>query len=333
MLELITFLDDIHWSSALSSEGVALILLMFFVLFAVLEQHFPHRPWPKQPLQQSYRANLGLFLVNNTLMSLLSVSSLFILAQHYSGQGLLRFIHHPAWQFIVAFLLLDLLLYLWHRACHSFNGLWIFHRVHHNDPCLNASTALRVHVLELLATNVLKAVYILVLGVDQLMMLLNEMLITLLTLFHHTNIAFKGEKWLAKVLIVPYLHRAHHSTERREHDSNYGAALSVWDWCFGTINEREPAAIGIHGASPQACGGLLKLGFNLTVYAAKTVELPPNFDAMIAEAAYYRAEKRNFSPGYELLDWLEAKKDILRLVCGEKPKQKQSSKYGLMWLG
>jgi len=32
-----------------------------------------------------------------------------------------------------------------------------------------------------------------------------------------------------------------------------------------------------------------------------------NLEAMIAEAAYYKAEKRNFYPGHEIRDWLEAK--------------------------
>lgn len=31
---------------------------------------------------------------------------------------------------------------------------------------------------------------------------------------------------------------------------------------------------------------------------------------MIAEAAYYRAEQRNFTPGFEEFDWLEAEKEI-----------------------
>lgn len=30
----------------------------------------------------------------------------------------------------------------------------------------------------------------------------------------------------------------------------------------------------------------------------------------IAEAAYFRAEKRGFAPGYEIEDWLEAEKEI-----------------------
>ena len=31
---------------------------------------------------------------------------------------------------------------------------------------------------------------------------------------------------------------------------------------------------------------------------------------MIAEAAYYRAEKREFAPGHELEDWLEAEAEL-----------------------
>nr|WP_298719981.1 DUF2934 domain-containing protein [uncultured Steroidobacter sp.] len=33
-------------------------------------------------------------------------------------------------------------------------------------------------------------------------------------------------------------------------------------------------------------------------------------EARIAEAAYWRAERRGFTPGYELDDWLDAEKEI-----------------------
>jgi hypothetical protein len=36
--------------------------------------------------------------------------------------------------------------------------------------------------------------------------------------------------------------------------------------------------------------------------------------ALIAEAAYYRAEKRGFAPGKELDDWLAAEKEIEELT-------------------
>jgi len=37
-------------------------------------------------------------------------------------------------------------------------------------------------------------------------------------------------------------------------------------------------------------------------------------EAMIAEAAFYRAARRNFDPGHELDDWLEAERAVERLL-------------------
>jgi Protein of unknown function (DUF2934) len=37
--------------------------------------------------------------------------------------------------------------------------------------------------------------------------------------------------------------------------------------------------------------------------------------AMIADAAYFRAEKRNFAPGYELEDWVAAEREIDALLA------------------
>jgi hypothetical protein len=37
-------------------------------------------------------------------------------------------------------------------------------------------------------------------------------------------------------------------------------------------------------------------------------------DRLIAQAAYFRAEKRGFVPGCELQDWVEAEAEVLRLI-------------------
>lgn len=37
---------------------------------------------------------------------------------------------------------------------------------------------------------------------------------------------------------------------------------------------------------------------------------PVRRHAMIAEAAYYRAERRGFAPGHELEDWLQAEAEL-----------------------
>ena len=41
-----------------------------------------------------------------------------------------------------------------------------------------------------------------------------------------------------------------------------------------------------------------------------------DYSAQIAEAAYYKAERRGFEPGYEMTDWLEAERE---LEAGMKP--------------
>lgn len=44
---------------------------------------------------------------------------------------------------------------------------------------------------------------------------------------------------------------------------------------------------------------------NTTKHAGEIIRLPDRY-AKIAEIAYYKAQNRNFTPGYELEDWLDA---------------------------
>ena len=41
--------------------------------------------------------------------------------------------------------------------------------------------------------------------------------------------------------------------------------------------------------------------------------------ALIQEAAYYKAEARGFSPGYEERDWLEAEAEVKARLGAERP--------------
>jgi sterol desaturase/sphingolipid hydroxylase (fatty acid hydroxylase superfamily) len=318
MLSPTTLLEfNFRWPTVVPGEVLALTLLMVFAILATLEFHAPREKLPKNHLRQSYKTNFSLFIVNSIAMSLVSASSLLVLAERYSDKGLLNTLSSPAWKAVLSFLMLDLLMYLWHKASHSFDCLWMFHKVHHNDPYLNISTAFRIHFLELFITNVLKAIFIIILGIEEAMVLTSEAIMTLFIMFHHTNISFMGEKLLGHVFIVPSLHRTHHSTQRCEHDSNYGAVLSLWDRLFGTLSEVKSAEIGIKGDSPQDLVDLIKFGF--TLHTPPTVQpVNVNLDAMIAEAAYYKAEKRGFYPGDDIRDWLEAKREIIALVYGDK---------------
>ncbi len=315
MLSLTTLLEaNFTWPTIVPGELAVLTLFMVFAMLSTFESLAPREKLPAKQLRQSYKTNISLFMVNSIAMSLLSASSLLILIERHSDKGLLNAISSPAWKAVLSFLLLDLLLYLWHKACHRFDCLWMFHKVHHNDPYLNVSTSFRIHFIELFLTNILKAAFIITVGIDQVVALINEVITTLVIMFHHSNISFKGEKLLSRVIIVPSLHRVHHSTQRNEHDSNYGAVLSLWDRLFGTLAELKPAEIGIKGSSPQDLVNLIKFGFTLqTAPSVQAIDI----EAMIAVAAYYKAEKRGFYPGNEIRDWLEAKRDVIKLVYGD----------------
>jgi sterol desaturase/sphingolipid hydroxylase (fatty acid hydroxylase superfamily) len=274
----------------------ACILFLFFALFVILEFCCPREQRLSERLRQSYRVNIELFAFNNIVMSLLSMPSLLILSEQYSDKGLLNYISSPLGKAVLAFLAWDLLLYIWHKASHSFDCLWMFHKVHHNDPYLNVSTAFRAHFLEILIINFMKAMLIVVLGIQEALVLVNETIITLFTMLHHANISFRGERLLGRVVITPYLHRVHHSVKRQEHDRNYGSVLSLWDRLFGTLAELKPTEIGVKGCAQQDLVGLVKCGFTMT-------DRPPaqsNRDVLVPGAA-----KARFLP------WrLSAKNDI-----------------------
>ncbi len=293
------------------------IFLFMFVLLTFLENKIPWKKLTNQVLRNSYKANLGLFLINNIVLSIFSVSALMEIAEHYSTSW---FSNHfsPATEFILSFIFFDLSLYIWHRLSHKYEFLWQFHRIHHSDLCMNVSTAFRVHMFDHLTMAITKAVYIALFGFAKEAVLMNEIISALFLMFHHGNVAFKGEKILGNLIIVPYLHRLHHSTNRQEHDMNYGAVLSIWDRLFGTFSDAVPKTIGIAEIIPQDLMGLIRAGFFCKT-ASPTQEINRHaLEIMIAEAAYYKSEKRNFSHGNDIKDWLDAKQEIIKQVYGEK---------------
>jgi hypothetical protein len=50
-----------------------------------------------------------------------------------------------------------------------------------------------------------------------------------------------------------------------------------------------------------------------------------NVSALIAECAYYKAERRGFQPGYELDDWLAAEREVGSFAAAPKGKPRSAS--------
>ncbi len=61
-----------------------------------------------------------------------------------------------------------------------------------------------------------------------------------------------------------------------------------------------------------------------TAPAVTEVEISPEARrGMIAEAAYLRAERRGFVPGYELEDWISAESEVDSLLAAEHTRRPQ----------
>lgn len=131
----------------------------------------------------------------------------------------------------------DFFQYWMHRLEHRFAVLWIFHRVHHSDTHMNASTALRQSVggalLGFLLTHIPTA---LICGGNLLPYLGSLLLFNVWGYFNHTNLRLPLGP-LTLFLSGPQWHRLHHGRESRYHNSNYAAFFPLLDYIFGTYRK------------------------------------------------------------------------------------------------
>ncbi len=216
--------------------------------------------------------NMTLGLLNAAALGLLAAPLIAWIAirAEESGLGLLRMINLPPLvSTIAAVLLFDGWMYLWHRANHEIAFLWRFHRVHHSDPEMDATTAARFHTGEILISSSLRLAVIPLLGITIHQLLVYEILLLPVILFHHSNVRFpeRLDRWLRLILVTPAIHRVHHSRLRIETDSNYSSVFSFWDRIAGTFRLRRdgwPVNFGLDefdGEGWQRLPGLMLMPF------------------------------------------------------------------------
>jgi sterol desaturase/sphingolipid hydroxylase (fatty acid hydroxylase superfamily) len=171
----------------------------------------------------------------------------------HSAFGLLNITAIPApVRPILAFFLMDLTFYWWHRANHRIPLLWRFHNVHHIDPDLDVSSAFRFHFGELAFSSAFRVVQIGLIAPSLPAYAVYELVFQANTLFHHSNLRLpiRIERFLNRLLVTPRMHGIHHSQIRTETDSNYGSVLPWWDRLHRTLGLNIPQAdivIGVPG--------------------------------------------------------------------------------------
>jgi sterol desaturase/sphingolipid hydroxylase (fatty acid hydroxylase superfamily) len=137
---------------------------------------------------------------------------------------------------LAGFLLLDLLHYLIHRLEHAVPYLWRIHALHHSDPDVDVTTAVRHHPIEILFTSATYWLAVLVLDVPAVAAVSHALAVFAAAALQHGNVRLPApvETWLQPLLVTIDTHRIHHSVAVEEANSNYGAVFSVWDRLFGT---------------------------------------------------------------------------------------------------
>ncbi len=197
-------------------------------------------PFFSREKRRALHAKLNLSIAALNLLILLPSGILMAFMLDWSrtawpGIGILAL--PPVAEAIVILLLIDLLMYIWHRLNHETEFLWRFHSVHHSDATLDVTTSWRFHYMEILFSELLRLPLFMLFGAGIEHLLLYSLLMTPVIEFHHSNLSIPPAlDRLARLIIPsPMMHRLHHSTLRTEHDSNYGSMLSVWDRLFGTF--------------------------------------------------------------------------------------------------
>jgi len=187
--------------------------------------------------------NLTLGLINAIVAATLLSGLLLLVSVGVARAGFGLF-HWLEWHWAVEWLLVLLILDVWHYATHvAYHNvplLWRLHIVHHHDEHIDFTTGARFHTIEIVMQCLLTLPVVALLGISMPQILAYELMLLPSSMFHHANLDLP--RWLDRplrwIIVTPRMHWVHHSRWQPETDSNYGAVLSIWDRLFGTLRLR-----------------------------------------------------------------------------------------------
>src|SRR5882724_12685488 len=230
----------------------ATLILGAFGLLTWLERRRPLRREVEPKLTRTTR-NLAVAAIGALALQLTERPVALELTALVERQdlGLLRFLRLPLWlETVLAVVLLDYTLYVWHVLTHKIPFLWRFHVAHHVELDLDASTALRFHFGELVLSVPWRAAQLIIIGVSPIAYSTWQTFVFLSIMFHHSNVELPIglERALNRLIVTPRMHGIHHSIVREETNSNWSSGLTIWDRLHGTLRlnvPQEEVTIGV----------------------------------------------------------------------------------------
>lgn len=133
---------------------------------------------------------------------------------------------------LIALLVFEFMLYVWHRAMHQTNWLWrTFHQMHHSVERVDTYGAFYFSPLDMIGFTLLGSLsLVLVVGVSPEATTYFLYITMFLAIFQHTNI--RTPQWLGYIIQRPESHTIHHG--KGIHRYNY-SDLPIFDLLFGTF--------------------------------------------------------------------------------------------------
>lgn len=187
------------------------------------------------------RRNIGMtalaFVAFGALGGVKAGASAWVGAHHF---GVLNVFALPwAARILASFLAIDFVNYLGHRVQHGTPWLWRFHRIHHSDPALDATSSLRFHPFEAVVTVAYQSVAIVLFGIELDAVVLFDTILLANLYIQHANVDWpeRLDRLARLVFVTPDVHHVHHSREQQLTDSNFADLFTLWDRLFGTYRE------------------------------------------------------------------------------------------------
>lgn len=219
------------------------MMVLFYSLEQLLNTQFKFKKRPQHLLHNILFQIV--FYLANLLWATVTVFSIEWFNNHKIG--LFYFFELPIWlKLVLGVMIFDFVSYWFHRMAHITPVLWRFHRVHHSDTSMDASTFFRGHPLESFlwfgTSNIIAAGLF---GLDLFSLGLYFLVATPFFFLEHSNLRFP--KWLDKtvglVFTTPNIHKVHHEQDQYYTDSNFSDIFILWDRFFGTFKYKPPGEI------------------------------------------------------------------------------------------
>jgi sterol desaturase/sphingolipid hydroxylase (fatty acid hydroxylase superfamily) len=208
-------------------DPVSLILLSIYGVLIVLEKLIPGQPQQKVP--HWVPKSLLVFIVYFYLSTYLPL----IWDKYLMPYQLLDLqTISPYISTLIAVLVFELLIYIWHRTIHGNNFLWrTFHQMHHSAERLDTFGAFYFSPLDMIGFTFLSSLSLsLLVGISPQAITWFLYITMFLAIFQHTNI--NTPQWLGCIIQRPESHSVHH--QKGVHAYNY-SDLPIFDILFRTF--------------------------------------------------------------------------------------------------